>query len=188
MTISHGLACDFESSSPDDLGETTIFTNTTTGATPLTYSWNFGDHSEISSAENPRHTYAHVGFYTVVLTATNPCGTNVCSDAVSIEGVEGGFVSNSPVDLGDPTVFTNTTLSNPPIGEYYWTFGDGEDSEDENPVHLYGAPGTYTVTLYAVDVLYGPSSVYDIYQETVQVLAPPTLEPRSYLPVILRKE
>ena len=40
-----------------------------------TYSWNFGD-GETSTEENPVHTYAEVGNYTVVLTATNSAGVS----------------------------------------------------------------------------------------------------------------
>lgn len=40
-----------------------------------TYSWNFGD-GETSTEENPVHTYAAAGDYTVVLTATNSAGAS----------------------------------------------------------------------------------------------------------------
>jgi PKD repeat protein len=92
MTVVHAPVCGFISSSPDDLGQTTYFTNTTTGATPLTYRWDFGDgstllttgDSAISTAEHPTHTYAHAGFYTVVLTTTNVYGEDVCTGTVEI--------------------------------------------------------------------------------------------------------
>lgn len=91
--------------------------------------------------------------------------------------VEGGFVSNSPVLLGEPVVFANVTLSNPPVIRYFWTFGDGGSSEDESPVHTYADPGVYTVTLFA-------ANVHDLYQDTVQVL---TVGSRTvYLPFVVR--
>jgi PKD repeat protein len=34
---------------------------------------------------------------------------------------------------------------------FSWDFGDGADSTDQNPTHLYAAPGDYTVTLSASD-------------------------------------
>jgi PKD repeat protein len=172
MTVVHAPVCSFETSSPDELEETTTFTNTTNnGYAPTTYRWDFGDSSPISTAEHPTHDYAHVGLYVVVLTATNAWGEDVCTDTVSIEGVEGGFVSNSPVTLGEPVVFANTTLSNPPIVQWFWTFGDGNSSEEENPIHTFAEPGIYTVTLFAANVpYYGPEGVYDIYQDTVEVV------------------
>jgi PKD repeat protein len=169
MTVTAAPDCGFTSSSPDEWHETTTFTNTTIGAA-LTYTWDFGDDAPVSTLENPTHTYAHVGFYTAVLTATNAHGVDVCSGTVSIEGVEGGFTSNSPVDLGQATFFTNTTRSNPPIQQYFWTFGDSTSSEDESPTHTYAAPGIYTVTLFASNVP-GVLNVYDIHQKTVEVQA-----------------
>jgi chitodextrinase len=50
------------------------FTSTSTG-TIGTYSWNFGDGST-SSAQNPSHTYAANGRYTVTLTVSGPGGSN----------------------------------------------------------------------------------------------------------------
>lgn len=67
------------------------------------------------------------------------------------------FQSNSPVDLGEPAIFTNLTSGSPPL-EYWWDLGDGTTSTEENPTHLYAAPGTYDVTLVATNTL-GSDSV-----------------------------
>jgi PKD repeat protein/subtilisin family serine protease len=185
MTVVHAPVCSFESSSPDELGETTFFTNTTDGGFSLTtYAWQFGDGSPTSIDVHPSHRYEHVGLYTVVLTATNSWGETTCSDVISIDGVEASFVSNSPVVPGAPVVFTNRTRSNPPIVQWFWTFGDSQSSEEENPVHTYAEPGIYTVTLFAANVPYlVQGSVYDIYQDTVMVLA---VHGINYLPIVLR--
>ncbi|HKK61009.1 MAG TPA: PKD domain-containing protein, partial [Bacteroidales bacterium] len=45
-----------------------VFTNFSENA--VSYSWDFGD-GETSTEENPTHTYAETGTYTVVLTAMN---------------------------------------------------------------------------------------------------------------------
>jgi hypothetical protein len=51
--------------------------------------------------------------------------------------------------LGHDVAFNN--ISSGDITGYSWDFGDGESSTEENPVHRYGAPGVYTVTLTVSD-------------------------------------
>jgi PKD repeat protein len=152
MTIQNPPVCSFTSSSPDDLGQVTVFTNTSTGDAP-TYRWNFGDGSPVSAATHPTHTYAHVGSYTVVLTATNSLGEDVCSNPVSIEGVEASFIPDSQmVVLGTPVVFTNTTQANPAVLNWLWSFGDSTFSALQTPPpHTYASVGVYTVTLTAMN-------------------------------------
>ncbi|WP_143961182.1 PKD domain-containing protein [Litoribacter populi] len=41
--------------------------------------------------------------------------------------------------------------SNGPIVEFYWDFGDGSVSFEENPTHTYTAEGQYTITLIVTD-------------------------------------
>ncbi len=57
------------------------FTNTSTGTTiHTTYSWDFGD-GNTSTDENPHHTYAHSGHYTVCLymsDLTTGCSSHIC--------------------------------------------------------------------------------------------------------------
>ena len=58
-------------------GTPTQFTNTSTNnpsGQPMTYQWNFGD-GGTSTEQNPSHTYAQAGNYTVQLTVRNPNGT-----------------------------------------------------------------------------------------------------------------
>jgi PKD repeat protein len=177
MTVVSAPTCSFATSSPDNVGQTTFFTNTTTGDAPLTYQWDFGDGSSLSASTSPTHTYAQVGQYTVVLTATNPYGEDVCSHDVSIEGAPvPSFTSNSPVVAGNPVVFTNTTLANPSVIAWLWNLGDGTSSTAQTPpAHTY-AVGTYTVTLTAVNVM-----GTNVYTGTVTV-APIAL----FLPLVRR--
>lgn len=72
----------FTSSSPDYLGQTTTFTDNSSGAS-LSHSWDFGDGSS-STDENPTHQYAAAGTYTVTLTVTNPAGNDTYIDTVEI--------------------------------------------------------------------------------------------------------
>jgi alkaline phosphatase len=70
------------------------------------------------------------------------------------------------VPIGPPTAaFTATPLSgeaplevaftdaSTAASSWAWDFGDGATSSERNPVHAYGAPGTYTATLTAASTL-----------------------------------
>jgi PKD repeat protein len=92
----------FTSSSPDVIGETTSFTNQSSGSN-LTYAWDFGDGSPISAAQHPVHTYSSLGTYSVRLTASNSFGSNSVMHSVVIQ--------NPP-----PTATPTQTPSNTPTG------------------------------------------------------------------------
>ncbi len=61
---------------------TVTFENNSREAT--SYSWDFGD-GNTSAEENPVHTYAEDGTYTVVLTGTGPAGTKEATQNVTID-------------------------------------------------------------------------------------------------------
>lgn len=66
------------------LGSTATFTNFSTSVNnSLTYSWNFGDGST-SSAQNPSHTYATNGTYTVTLIASNCIFSDTITQTIQI--------------------------------------------------------------------------------------------------------
>jgi hypothetical protein len=87
------------------------------------------------------------------------------------------FNSNSPVLVGEPVIFTNTTTPGvPPETTYLWSFGDGTTSTLENPTHVYEMYGPYTVTLEACN-----SELCDEFADTVEI------EPRGlFLPLLVR--
>lgn len=52
------------------------------------------------------------------------------------------------VCLPDPVVFDNNSTNG---NAFFWNFGDGSTSTEENPTHLYSGAGDYTVTLVVTD-------------------------------------
>ena len=60
------------------------------------------------------------------------------------------FTSNSPLDLRETAVFTNSSMGTEPLS-FLWDFGDTFTSTLRNPTHSYAAAGTYTVTLTATN-------------------------------------
>ncbi|MFA5269224.1 MAG: PKD domain-containing protein, partial [Methanoregula sp.] len=148
--------------------------NTTQGYSPLTvgftdeslhhpveWSWDFGDGRE-STEQNPAHTYTAPGNYSVSLVVGNDKGSNstMKTDYIHVLVELPGII---PDPEGFPVVnFTaNVTTGNAPLAVGFtdrtrnastfwnWSFGDGGTSAEQNPVHTYSLPGTYTVSLAA---------------------------------------
>ena len=52
---------------------------------------------------------------------------------------------------GPVQFFDRTIIGDNPITSWFWEFGDGETSDEQNPAHLYQDPGNHEVTLTVVD-------------------------------------
>jgi PKD repeat protein len=76
------------------------FTDTSVDAS--SWSWDFGDGSPVSHAQNPQHTYASGGSYTVTLTTTNAIGSNAVSkpNYIVIGSLDPGFSASYYYDQG----------------------------------------------------------------------------------------
>lgn len=124
---------------------------------PNNWSWDFGD--GISSTEqNPIHNYDEYGEYLVSLTISNDS-----LDCIS--------TFEMPVLVGDTIWFPDSCVAmfysypeqedfftynfiDVSIGQegnapdiWYWDFGDGTTSEEQNPMHVYTEEGMYEVCL-----------------------------------------
>ena len=51
--------------------------------------------------------------------------------------------------VGQPVQFTDTSTGGPT--SWSWNFGDGQSSTQQNPTHVYAAPGPFNVTLTATN-------------------------------------
>jgi gliding motility-associated-like protein len=122
------------------------FTNTSTGPGTLTYQWNFGDGNN-STAQNPANIFATNGSFTVVQIVTSSSG---CEDTVRGNIVIGGFTTAFTTATGvcanDTIRFANASTPVPVSST--WNFGDGNTGTGPDTLHVYTAPGTYTVWLY----------------------------------------
>jgi PKD repeat protein len=69
---------------------------------------------------------------------------------------QSGFLADLAVSCSGQVQFRDTTWSAPT--NWRWDFGDGTTSTETNPLHTYGAAGTYTVSLQTRNA-YGTSSL-----------------------------
>jgi PKD repeat protein len=133
---------DFSSSSN---GNTVTFTENSTNS-PTSWMWNFGD-GNTSTQQNPTHTYAANGTYTVCLTASNSAGSNTTCSTITVSNASTPVADFSSTSNGGTVMFTDNSTNSPT--SWMWDFGDGNTSTQQNPTHTYAANGTYTVCLTA---------------------------------------
>jgi serine protease len=138
-----------------DLTVTFTDTSTDSDGSIVSWSWDFGD-GATSTAQNPSHTYATDGTYTVNLTVTDDDGA---TDTASQSVIVSSSTTNSPptadftFTTSDLTAtFTDqSTDSDGTVVAWSWNFGDGATSTAQNPSHTYTADGTYSVSLTVTD-------------------------------------
>ncbi|MCD4746850.1 MAG: PKD domain-containing protein [Bacteroidales bacterium] len=127
--------------------------------------WDFGD-GHISELQNPVHTYEEPGEYTVCLTVGNDftgCEDTFC-DLIIIEGIPGcqadfQAVLDTTSNLTNNYYFFDNSIGYPV--SWYWDFGDGNNSYEQNPEHQYENSGTYDVCLMIMTNYSPGSTCYD---------------------------
>jgi PKD repeat protein len=110
------------------------------------WSWDFGDSTPLSTIQNPKHVFEKPGNYTVVLTVTGNDKTGSDKITIFVKNLEVSFYADKT--SGTESLSVNfTSNSKGDITSYYWNFGDGYFSTEENPVHIFYNTGIYDVSL-----------------------------------------
>jgi len=157
--------------SPDTVcnhGTITI-NNTTTGATY--YMWDMGNHNSWGDTVHGSFTFTYdeSGIDTIILYAYD----YGCGDT---------FYATKPIVVHPPTSFWTAvvqcdsvwkvqfydTLSHEPTS-HWWSFGDGDTTSATNPLHIYPALGSYVVSLYTHNSIYG---CYDTLTQQINLIDP----------------
>lgn len=121
-----------------------FFTNNSTGGSNE-WLWVFGDGST-SNSENPPHEYSDTGIFNVILYVTN----NGCKDSLKIDSLVrvkppiAQFLSRNTCNNKLHFTFTDQSIG---ATSWFWNFGDGTTTTQQNPVHDFPGYGTYTVKL-----------------------------------------
>ena len=114
------------------------------------YAWDFGDGNN-SNNQNPSHTYSAARTYNISLTVTGPGGNNsmVKSGYIVVnEPLPEAPVANftaAPTSGNAPLTVQFTDASTGTVSGYVWDFGDGTNSTEQTPSHIYSTAGTYNV-------------------------------------------
>jgi len=152
------------------------FQNTSIGAYDF-WLWDFGD-GTLSNDVAPTHTYDEKGIYLVCLEIHRNFGSYQCHDwycvevnATGIGACNAGF--SFELLPPDPLSIQLTNKSLGDVDFWFWDFGDGATSYDQNPIHTYANEGTYNTCLLIVN---NSTGCYDSISQLVEVFEAPDCE------------
>jgi len=140
------------------------FTSTGSGTAPLSYLWTFG--AGIMATGSPAsNIYSAPGTYDVKLVVTdgNGCKDSLTRPAyVFVGSINAAFTGPASGCVFSPVSFSNTSSVHTARS---WNYGDGTPIDTSfSGMHVYTAPGTYTVTL---TILSGPCN--DVETHTITI-------------------
>ena len=134
------------------------FTDLSTVTTPTEWNWSFGDGQQFTTSDpaqkDANHTYLTPGTYKVKLEVTNASGTfnRSRSAYITAKPWAANFTANATYGTAHMDVlFTDTSTGS--VTAWNWSFGDGEYSELQNPVHTYLGGGNFTVIPERIELL-----------------------------------
>lgn len=119
----------------------------------VTRSWDFGDGSPVSNAQNPTHSFsAGNGDTTYIVTLTVVCsaGSTITAEkTVTVYAkpqIDFNKNKTSVCAITDSVCLSNLT-DDLPGNNYLWNFGDGTISTEFEPCKVYSTPGSYNLEL-----------------------------------------
>ena len=115
----------------------------------ISFAWDFGD-GTTSDEEDPIHLYADFGLFDVSLTIETESG---CTDEVTYEVMVMDWTQDCLaifvpyISEENPWEVYFEDYSIGEITDWYWEFGDGEISDEQNPTHQYAEAALYSASL-----------------------------------------
>ncbi|HPT01951.1 MAG TPA: PKD domain-containing protein [Bacteroidales bacterium] len=147
----------FDNNCEDNLTQFTDLSQLNGGGNITGWAWNFGDPASgilnTSTVQNPAHQFASTGVYNVTLTVTtsNGCANEVILPVTVIPAPTVDFYAQQTC-AGTSTLFIPaSTMAIASVETWFWNFGDGSTSNEQDPGHIYPASGNYLVTLTITD-------------------------------------
>jgi gliding motility-associated-like protein len=128
------------------VGQSIIFSDLSVSNSLITnWLWDFGD-GNISNLQHPVHQFQLTDNYDVTLIV----GSNSCTDTFVIQNYidiiepSASFSENYSCDNPLRVKFENLSIG---ADNIFWDFGDGNTSNQINPIHNYATKGDYNVSL-----------------------------------------
>lgn len=163
--VNEGLTANANGPYYGAIGEDIQFQGEATGGQPpYEWFWKFGD-GNTSDEQNPIHAYAEVGFYKVTLTVTDSIGDSDRdkTNATITEFPPLRVDANGPYEgmVGEEIQFTGEATGGTEPYHWLWDFGNGNTSEEQNPLYAYDKAGEFDVTLTVTDSSEPPQDAFD---------------------------
>jgi len=127
-----------------------LFRNTSADA--ASHAWDFGN-GATSTLREPRHVFAITGTYTVTLVAThaNGCRDTATAQVTAHPLPQSAFTLSAQQSCVSPATVRAVNNSQG-ASAYAWDFGNGQVSTLAAPDITFATPGSYTISLTAVNV------------------------------------
>ena len=131
-------------------GATVQYSDQSASPGPISsWTWNFGDGST-SQLQNPSHTYAANGTYSVSLVVESNSG---CRDTivrqVTLAGAPLAAFTSTPACEGAMVVFSANQAAG--LTAWSWSFSNGSSASGAQASVVFNTPGTHTATLSVTD-------------------------------------
>ena len=147
--------------------------------TIASWDWNFNNGDFTSTEENPIYTFGNQGSYPISLEVTSNQGCiGTYNDVFNVlPGPIANFsMTPNPALVLEDINFTDLSTGDQ-INQWYWNFGDGTGSNDENEIYSYADGGDYLVTLTVTDI----NGCIDTTSQVISVALLPVL-PTAFTP------
>ncbi len=135
-------------------GQVTFSAETSGSSGTVTYTWDFGDGSELVSTTEASvtHAYTVAGKYSPTVKATDGSSTLLYPLLEPIDVVDLNFVAvpdSYAIPTGANAVFSIIGVTVEDVVTYVWDFGDGATltTTERSAVHQYALPGKYSVSV-----------------------------------------
>ena len=133
----------------------TPFTDASFISTGSVVSWLYTfEGSSTSTLQDPIYNFINSGVYPVTLTATSNlgCEGTVTNNITVNPRPDAAFTINpNPALVLEDVNFIDISTGNQ-LNNWYWNFGDGEGSNNQNTIHNYENGGDFMITLIVTDI------------------------------------
>lgn len=101
------------------------------------------------------HTFSSIGSFDVTFSATNPQGTDVLTESITVVAANANpVISGIQHTLDGLDISLSATVTDSDAGDtltYAWTSNDGHSSSSETPEFTFTGNGSHTITLVVTD-------------------------------------